>query len=357
MTGAMTSRWGGILWLAAVLAAVPATSAPPTRCTGRPPVEVQTPRVALSGLSATLVVRASGPLPAEGMRVEARNGAGWLLAAAYLPPGGEARLKIPAEAGRGMITVATPGLYSEAIPVPLRVIPGWLTLIPPALAILLALLFRHVVPALLAGVWVGAWIGYGGLFTGLLRSLDTYVVGALTDPSHAAIVVFTLLLGGMVGVLSRSGGTRGLVDALAPYATDSRRGQLVTWILGILVFFDDYANTLLVGNTMRPVTDRLRISREKLAYIVDSTAAPVASIALISTWIGFEVSLIGDALRTAGVPGDAYGVFLRSIPYRFYPILALGFGLMVAWSGRDLGPMLRAEWRAAGGKLLRDGAE
>ena len=233
---------------------------------------------------------------------------------------------------------------------------GWLTLLPPVLAIALALLFRQVVPALLGGIWVGAWIVHGDPFVGFLRSVDKYAVESLADPDRAKIVMFTLLLGGMVGVVSKSGGTQGLVNALTPYATNSRRGQAVTWLLGVLIFFDDYANTLLVGNTMRPVTDRLRISREKLAYIVDSTAAPVASIALVSTWIGYEVSLIGQSLKEVGIDTDPYAIFLQSLPYNFYPVLALVFGILVATSLRDFGPMLRAERRAAGGKVLGDNA-
>ena len=233
---------------------------------------------------------------------------------------------------------------------------GWLTLLPPLLAILMALAFRQVVPALLGGIWVGAWIVYGDPFTGLLRTIDKYAVDALADPDHTKIVLFTLLLGGMVGVISKSGGTRGLVASIAPYATNSRRGQVVTWLLGVAVFFDDYANTLLVGNTMRPVTDKLRISREKLAYIVDSTAAPVASIALISTWIGYEVSLIGQALEEIGNDTEPYAIFLQSLPYNFYPLLALVFGIMISTTRRDFGPMLKAERRAAAGKVLGDGA-
>jgi len=233
---------------------------------------------------------------------------------------------------------------------------GWLTLVPPLLAILLAILFRQVVPALLAGVWIGAWIGFGGPFTAVLRTLDHYLIGALVDRDRLSIIVFSMLLGGMVGVMSRSGGTRGLVESLSHRATDRKRGQLFTWLLGMAIFFDDYANTLVVGNTMRPVTDRLKVSREKLAYLVDSTAAPVASIALVSTWIGFEVSLIGDALGDIGSAEDAYWIFLQSIPYCFYPILALAFVGMVALTGRDFGPMRAAEGRAAGGRLVADGA-
>jgi Na+/H+ antiporter NhaC len=116
--------------------------------------------------------------------------------------------------------------------------------------------------------------------------------------------------------------------------------------MGLLVFFDDYANTLIVGNTMRPITDRLRISREKLAYIVDSTAAPVSSVFPITTWIGFEVGLIAAGFAALDLPFNAYSVFIASILYRFYPIFCLVLVFAVGWLGRDFGSMLKAERRA-----------
>src|SRR5699024_8755556 len=121
----------------------------------------------------------------------------------------------------------------------------------------------------------------------------------------------------------------------------------------------DYANTLIVGNTMRSITDKLRISREKLAYIVDSTSAPVASLALVTTWIGFEVSLINEALNTiGGLQLSGYGVFLESILYRFYPWMALLFVFFIAFTDREFGPMLKAERRArTTGKVLGDDAQ
>ncbi len=228
---------------------------------------------------------------------------------------------------------------------------GWLSVVPPLLAILLALLFRQVLPALFAGVWIGAWIasdnGILGLFTGLLASFDKYVKTALADSDHAAIILFSLMIGGMVGIISRNGGMQGVVNRMVTWATDAKRASIATAAMGIAVFFDDYANTLVVGNTMRPVTDRLRVSREKLAYIVDSTAAPVACIAFVTTWIGYEVGLLDDALKTLGVDNvDAYGLFLNSIAYSFYPILAIAFVFMITGSGRDFGAMLKAERRA-----------
>ncbi|HSH44518.1 MAG TPA: Na+/H+ antiporter NhaC family protein [Longimicrobiales bacterium] len=250
--------------------------------------------------------------------------------------------------------------------------PGWLSLLPPLAAIVMALLFREVVISLFAGVWLGALflVNYNPL-DATFRTVDTYAVEALSDGGHISIILFSLMLGGMVGVISRNGGTQGMVEALRGAATNRRRGQFFTWLSGMVIFFDDYANTLIVGNTMRPVTDRLKVSREKLAYIVDSTAAPIAAIALISTWVGFEITLIGDTLATAagqvGDPAQAaelmegannpFNVFLHSIPYLFYPILALIFVAMVVWTQRDFGPMHAAEERAAsGGGLYREGA-
>jgi len=232
-----------------------------------------------------------------------------------------------------------------------RAIPGWLSILPPLLAIGMALLYRRVIPALFFGVWVGAFVAVGftpwGAFKGLLDTLQVYVLGALANSSHAAIILFSLMIGGMVGIISKNGGTLGIVDRLTGWANNSKRGQVVTGVLGVSIFFDDYANTLIVGNTMRPVTDRLRISREKLAYIVDSTAAPISTLAFVTTWIGYQVGLLGTAI--AGIEGfsqGAYSVFLSSLPYNFYPLLALFFVFLIAYSRYDFGPMYQAEKRA-----------
>jgi Na+/H+ antiporter NhaC len=262
-------------------------------------------------------------------------------------------------AGRHPVSVALvgPGGGGASAETEARVIPGWLSVVPPLIAIGLALIFKDVLISLFLGVFGGALILYDWHpITAFARTLDRLLLAPVLDPDRAKILVFTILLGGLVGVIGKSGGTLGIVARISPLATNARRGQLATWALGILVFFDDYANTLIVGSTMRPITDRLRISREKLAYIVDSTAAPVASLFPISTWIGFEVGLIAGALAGIGVDFNAYGVFIASIPYRFYPIFALVLGVTIAASCRDFGPMLTAERRASDtGKLLADG--
>src|SRR5690606_27187401 len=142
--------------------------------------------------------------------------------------------------------------------------PGWLSLVPPVAAIVLALLFREVVISLFAGIWLGAlFLADYDPVAGTLSVIDRFVLGAVADADHAAIIIFSLLLGGMVGVMGRSGGTLGIVESLRHLATTPRRGQLMAWLAGLFIFFDDYANTLIVGNTMRPVTDRLQVSREK----------------------------------------------------------------------------------------------
>ena len=247
-------------------------------------------------------------------------------------------------------------------------IPGWFSVLPPILAILLALIFREVITALFAGVWLGALAvaGFNPLkATG--RLIDQFVVPALTDADHVAILVFSLLLGGMVGIIARNGGTMGIVESVTPFARSARRGKIATWAAGLAIFFDDYANTLIVGNTMRPITDRLRISREKLAYIVDSTAAPVAALVPISTWVGYEISLISDGLRIAAeqnpngadviLSQNPFDLFLQTIPFLFYPILAVLFVLMTSVMNRDFGPMAEAELRAATkGELHKPGA-
>ena len=243
-----------------------------------------------------------------------------------------------------------------------RSIPGWLSLLPPLLAIGMALVYRKVVPALFFGVWIGAVTAISftpwALFKGLLDAFEVYVLDAMANPDHVAIILFSLMIGGMVGIISKNGGTLGIVERLTGFASDSRRGQMVTGVLGVSIFFDDYANTLIVGNTMRPVTDRLCISREKLAYVVDSTAAPISTVALVTTWIGYQVGLLGTAIENIeGFSQGAYSVFLNSLPYNFYPFLALLFVFLVAYTGLDFGPMLEAEERARDtGKVLGDDA-
>ncbi|MCC9165270.1 Na+/H+ antiporter NhaC family protein [Pontibacter harenae] len=232
----------------------------------------------------------------------------------------------------------------------LQEFPMWLSILPPLIAIVLALIFREVLLALFAGVWIGGFVIYGlsfkSVFTGLLAVGDTYLLHALTDADHVSVIIFSMLIGGMVAIISKNGGMAGVVNLLSRYARSAKSSQVVTWFLGVAIFFDDYANTLIVGNTMRPVTDQYRISREKLAYLVDSTAAPVAAIAFVTTWVGAELGYIKDAASTLGIEEGAYSLFFHSLEYAYYPILTLIFMLMLILMNRDYGLMHKAEVRA-----------
>ena len=235
-----------------------------------------------------------------------------------------------------------------------KIMPLWMSILPPLVAILMALILKEVVSSLFLGILTGTFIMalYGGcgpleaLGGGLLRVVDTYIVGSLYDADHVKIIVFTLLIGGMVMIITANGGMRGIVNWLSRRAHGPRSGQLMTFVMDLCVFFDDYSNTLVVGNTMRPLADKLRISREKLAYIVDSTSAPVVAVAFITTWIGAELSYIQDGINNLGLEMSSYSVFFHSLAYSFYPFLTLCFVLMIVLSGRDFGPMLKAERKA-----------
>lgn len=240
---------------------------------------------------------------------------------------------------------------------------GVWTLVPPVVAITLAFLTRNVVLSLFIGVFSGAFmleVGsfdlYNGFVHGFLR-VTAEILGSLADSWNAGIILQCLTIGGLIAVVSKMGGAKAIAEALARKATSARSSQFVTWVLGLFIFFDDYANSLTVGPIMRPVTDRMRISREKLAFIIDATAAPIAGVALISTWVAYEVGLIADGFESIGIEANAYGVFVETIPYRFYNFFILAFIIATIWLLREFGPMHKAEVRARKtGEVLRKGS-
>ncbi|HJJ42580.1 MAG TPA: Na+/H+ antiporter NhaC family protein, partial [Methanocorpusculum sp.] len=181
----------------------------------------------------------------------------------------------------------------------------------------------------------------------------------MADRWDAGIIMQVLVIGALIALVTKMGGMRAIADVISKIAKGPRSAQVAIWLSGWIIFFDDYANALIVGPIMRPVCDKFRISRERLAYIVDSTAAPIAGIVLISTWIGTELVNIGDGLANAGITGvTAYRIFIDTIPFRFYNILALFFVLATALLLRDYGPMLKAELRArTTGETINPGSE
>jgi len=164
--------------------------------------------------------------------------------------------------------------------------PSVLTLLPPFIAIVAAFTLRNAIVALFISVWFGAWMVQGGamadIFFGLIDVPRKYAINTIVDRDHAFILLMTAFIGGMMTLLSSSGALGGVVNYFVRWAKTRKRAQLSTAFMGLVIFFDDLTNSMVTGNMMRPLTDRLRVSREKLAYIVDSTSSPVASIAVIS---------------------------------------------------------------------------
>lgn len=230
---------------------------------------------------------------------------------------------------------------------------GILTLIPPIVAITLAFVTKDVVFSLFIGIFSGTFMLFvtdNNVFIALYKgfiSVSNKMIGSMADPWNAGIMLQVLAIGGVIALITRMGGTRAVAQWLSTKATNPASSQIATWFMGLLVFFDDYANALIVGPVMRPVTDKFKVSREKLAFIIDATAAPIAGIALISTWIGYELSVIKSSYEIIGMNDiNAFAIFVETIPYRFYNIFMLVFVFATAVMAREFGPMYKAEIRA-----------
>ncbi|GBG26054.1 Malate-2H+/Na+-lactate antiporter [Hondaea fermentalgiana] len=226
------------------------------------------------------------------------------------------------------------------------------SVVPLIIVLLVAIFLRDVQASLFSGIFIGACMTAGDLRTGFIDTFATYLVNAVADADHQFVILFSLFLSGVVSMMQRSGGTRGLTSLMIRYAKTSRTVQVLAFCSGLLLFFDDYTNSLVIGNTMRPILDNF-VSREKTAWITDATSAPIASISPISSWVGYEVSLIQTEIdrivetnggtAPTGLPTSGYAVFLSTIAYRYYPIYLIVFQLSLAIMQRDFGPMLIAE--------------
>ena len=236
---------------------------------------------------------------------------------------------------------------------------GFITLLPPFIAIILAFITKDVILGVLSGTFLLSLasniffvdtIALINIYDTLVESFSkiiSYVLKSTSDPVNAGIILQILCIGGLVALITKMGGAKAIALQFAKRAKTAISAQLNTWFIGLLIFFDDYANLLIVGPIMRPLADKFKISREKFAFIIDSTAAPVAGIAIISTWIGLEVSLIKNAYASIGIDNiSAFGIFVETIPYRFYNIFMLFFVALTAIMGREFGSMYAAQIRA-----------
>ncbi len=235
---------------------------------------------------------------------------------------------------------------------------GFWTLIPPVVAIVLAFITKDVVLSLFIGVFSGTFLinvidsSIPMTFVKGFTDIVKRVVGSLADSWNAGIVLQVLCIGGVVALITKMGGTKAVAIWLSKKAKTGVSAQISTWVMGLFVFFDDYANSLIVGPIMRPITDKFKVSREKLAFIIDATAAPVAGLAVISTWVGLEISLIKQGYELIGITNvNAFSIFVETMPYRFYNLFMLFFIVCTAFMGREFAGMLKAERRARAGEL------
>jgi Na+/H+ antiporter family protein len=235
---------------------------------------------------------------------------------------------------------------------------GIWTLVPPVVAIVLAFITKDVILSLFIGVFSGTYlinVANEGIFESIIKAFTNIVqrvVGSMADSWNAGIILQVLCIGGVVALITKTGGTKAVALWLSGKAKTGISAQISTWVMGIFVFFDDYANALIVGPVMRPIIDKFKVSREKLAFIIDATAAPISGIAIISTWVGLEISLIKQGYELIGITNiNAFEIFVETMPYRFYNLFMLFFIVCIAVMGRDYGSMLMAERRAKNGEI------
>lgn len=235
---------------------------------------------------------------------------------------------------------------------------GAWTLVPPIVAIVLAFITKDVILSLFIGVFSGTFIvsiANDGIFSSIVKAFIDIVkrmVSSMADSWNAGIILQVLCIGGVVALITKTGGTKAVALWLSNRAKTGISAQISTWFMGIFVFFDDYANALIVGPVMRPIIDKFKVSREKLAFIIDATAAPISGIAIISTWVGLEISLIKQGYELIGITNiNAFEIFVETMPYRFYNLFMLFFIVCIAIMGRDYGYMLVAERRAKNGEI------
>lgn len=222
---------------------------------------------------------------------------------------------------------------------------GFWSIVPPLLTIVLAIATKEVLLSLFIGVYTGCLIIVGGNPLAGFEKMVEIILSNLTNPWNMQVLMIVILLGGMIGLLTRSGGSTAFGNLLGRRIKTKKGAQGTTWMLGLLIFFDDYFNALTNGAIMRPISDKFGVSREKLSYIIDSTAVGICLVVPLSSWVAFICSLIADSYASAGVEQDAFQAFLMCIPFNYYAWLSIIMVIVVVYLGLDYGPMAKAEKR------------
>ena len=225
---------------------------------------------------------------------------------------------------------------------------GFLTLLPPIIAILVAVAFRKVAVALLIGILTGELIVFGwNPFTALDATVNE-ILNVCTDTGNLKTFLFTALMGAFVILVEVSGGVDGFVKYLTEQSRrvkSKRAAMLIAYVIGIIIFIDGLLSIMFTGVVTRPLIDKYKVSREKLAYICDATSAPVNAIIPLNSWGAMLMGLIGAEITAGYISGDPMALLLESLPFQFYSILSLVSVLFYILSGKDWGPMKRAELR------------
>ena len=260
------------------------------------------------------------------------------------------------EAASGWVGTDTPEKIGRAL--------GIYSVLPAVVTIVFSFLLKDVVVSLAFGLLSGVCLltataaaTPSAIIVSSAGKFVDVLIDVLSDTENVSVLLLCAVIGGMIEVIRSTGGFQVLAEVLTKRVNTSRKANIVGEGLGIIVFFDDYANALIVGPIMKPITDRLKISREKLAFLVDSTSAPVTGIAVISSWVGVEVSVIDQSLQGTAVKESAYSLFLKSIPFCFYCIFCLLFIFIGSMMKREYGPMLKAEIRARKGRTFKQSEE
>ena len=230
---------------------------------------------------------------------------------------------------------------------------GFLSIVPPLLTIVVALYSRNVLFALITGILSGSLIiaDFNPFYT-ILDAMENQVLKEVTTGSQVQVILIIFVIGGFVKLLEVSGGAAAFAHKLTRFVTNRAKAQLLVWLSGLGIFFTDSGNSLIIGPLYRSVFDELKISREKLAYILDTTSSPISILIPFIAWGAYITSLIDKSYTEIGLTENAFSVLLKVFPYQFYPFLALVTVPIIIFIGKDFGPMRKAEEQLAEEGLL-----
>ena len=248
-------------------------------------------------------------------------------------------------------TAVTPGKVADPATYTCAVYSTFFSLLPPVIAIVLALNTKEVYTSLLVGIASGALLYANGNLELALNTLffneDGGMITKLSDSGNVGILAFLVMLGILVALMNKAGGSAAFGRWASTHIHSRAGAQFATLLLGVMIFVDDYFNCLTVGSVMRPVTDRQKVSRAKLAYLIDSTAAPICIIAPVSSWAAAVTSSV-----PAGSGINGFTMFLRTIPYNYYAVMTVVMSLFLIFTGAEFGPMKLNEDNAQNGDLF-----